>query len=331
MSGPQRRANGRRGKPSGAHLVVYVALAGNLLIAITKFAAAMFTGSSAMLSEGVHSLVDTGNEVLLLYGMHRSEIPPDRAHPLGYGREMYFWSFVVAIMVFALGALASLYEGIHHVLNPEPLTSPVWAYAVLGISTIFEGVSWSVALRDMRRSKGAQGYVEAVRSSKDPATFTVLLEDSAALAGLAIAFLGVFLSSELQMPVLDGAASIGIGLVLVATALFLGRESKALLIGESALPSVTETVERQAATDRSIAHVNGVLTMQLGPRQVAVAVSAEFADQLDVPELETCINGLEARIRDENPQITALFVKPETQGQWARRRHARALGEPPPE
>jgi cation diffusion facilitator family transporter len=226
----------------GSKTVIYAALAGNLAIALTKFAAAFFTGSSAMLSEGVHSLVDTGNGGLLLYGMHRAARPADRTHPLGHGRELYFWSFIVALLVFALGAGVSLYEGIVHIMAPEPVANVKVNYVVLGLSFLFEGTSWMVALKEFRREKGKQGWLQAVQSSKDPSVYTVLFEDSAALLGLIVAFAGILAAQLLDMPELDGAASIGIALILGATAIFLARESKGLLIGEPASPEVQKKV-----------------------------------------------------------------------------------------
>lgn len=306
----------------GSKAVVYAALAGNFLIAVTKFAAAAFTGSSAMLSEGVHSLVDTGNELLLLYGLHRAGRPPDRSHPLGHGRELYFWSFIVALLVFALGAGVSIYEGISHILAPEPVENPIWNYGVLGASFLFEGFSWIVALREFRRQKGSLGYIEAIMRSKDPTTFTVLLEDSAALIGLLIAFAGIFLADQLDMPELDGVASVGIGLLLAGVAVFLARESKGLLIGEPALPAVQDAILRIAQADPAVGKANGLVTTHLGPNQVVVALSAEFEDHMTAPEIEACVARVEARIKAEHPEVTTLFVKPQTAGTWALRAEA---------
>lgn len=306
----------------GSKTVVYAALAGNALIAATKFAAAFFTGSSAMLSEGVHSLVDTGNEVLLLYGMRRADRPPDRTHPLGHGRELYFWSFIVALLVFALGAGVSIYQGIHHIMAPEPIENVGWNYGVLAASFVFEGFSWVVALREFREQKGSAGYVEAITRSKDPTTFTVLLEDSAALIGLAIAFVGIFLAETLGRPELDGVASVGIGIVLAGVAIFLARESKGLLIGEPALPSVQAAILRMAEADPAIQKANGVITTHLGPRQIVVALSAEFEDHMTAPEIEACVQRLEARVKAELPDVTTVFVKPQTAGTWAKRASA---------
>ena len=313
---------------SSSKIVVYAALVGNALIAVTKFVAASLTGSSAMLSEGVHSLVDTGNEVLLLYGLHRAGKAPDHSHPFGYGRELYFWSFVVAVLIFALGAGVSLYEGIMHMLDPEPIENPTINYVVLGLSILFEGGSWYVALRAFRKEKGALGYIEAIKQSKDPTTFTVLVEDTVALLGLFLALGGVYAAHALQMPMLDGLASVMIGILLAMTALFLARESKNLLVGESALPQVQSAIERAASADRAIRTVNGVVTSQMGAHQVIAAISAEFEDHLSTPEIEACIARVEERVRESNPDVVAVFVKPQTPAMWAERRR-QALAKDP--
>lgn len=296
--------------------MVYAALAGNFAIALIKFAAGAFTGSSAMFSEAVHSLVDTINELLLLYGLHRARRPPDRAHPFGYGRELYFWSFIVALLVFALGAGASLYEGIHHLRHPQAIVRPWVNYGVLGLAFLFEGTSWAIALRQFRATKGELGYFEAFLRSKDPSTFTVLLEDSAALLGIAIAFLGLVGAQLLQEPLLDRVASIGIACVLALTSLFLIRETKGLLIGESAHPHVRKSILTIASRDPGVRTANGVLTTQLGPDEVVAALSAEFEDALTAPQIEACVNRIESAIKQAHPEITTLFVKPQTAEVW---------------
>ena len=304
----------------GSKMVIYAALAGNLAIALTKFAAAFFTGSSAMLSEGVHSLVDTGNGGLLLYGMHRAARPADRTHPLGHGRELYFWSFIVALLVFALGAGVSFYEGIVHIMAPEPVANVKVNYVVLGLSFLFEGSSWLVALKEFRREKGKQGWLQAVQSSKDPSVYTVLFEDSAALLGLIVAFAGILAAELLEIPELDGAASIGIALILGATAIFLARESKGLLIGEPASPEVQKKVLAIAQQDPAVQRANGVLTVHMGPQEIVAGLSIEFEDHLSAPEIEACVERIEARLKKEMPEITRLFVKPQTTGTWEQRR-----------
>jgi cation diffusion facilitator family transporter len=298
---------------------VYAALAGNLAIAAIKFVAAAITGSSAMLSEGVHSLVDSVNELLLLYGLKRADRPPDLEHPLGHGRELYFWSFIVALLVLALGAGVSLYEGIQHVLDPHPIERPLVNYLVLGLSLVGEAASWWVALREFRQTKGDRGYFDAFRASKDPSTFTVLFEDTAALVGIVIAAGGVAASHLLDMPRLDGAASIGIAAVLAVSSILLARETKELLIGEPAHPHLRRSIVRIAAADPDVRSANGVLTMQMGASQVFAALSAEFEDRLDTPRLEECINRVEAAIKAAHPEVIVLFVKPQTAETWQRR------------
>jgi len=304
----------------GSKRVIYAALAGNFAIALTKFAAAFFTGSSAMLSEGVHSLVDTGNGGLLLYGMHRAARPADRTHPLGHGRELYFWSFIVALLVFALGAGVSFYEGVTHIMAPEAVANAKVNYIVLGLSFLFEGSSWMVALKEFRQQKGNQGWLQAVQSSKDPSVYTVLFEDSAALLGLIVAFAGILAAELLEMPELDGAASIGIALILGATAIFLARESKGLLLGEPASPEVQKKVLAIVQQDPAVQKANGVLTVHMGPQEIVAGLSIEFEDHLTAPEIEACVERLEAQLKKEMPEITRLFVKPQTAGTWERRR-----------
>ncbi|HZX70277.1 MAG TPA: cation diffusion facilitator family transporter [Rhodanobacter sp.] len=308
---------------SASHKVVYVALAGNLMIAIAKFVAAGFSGSSAMLSEGVHSLVDTVNELLLLYGLRRARMPPDRTHPFGHGRELYFWSFIVALLVLAMGAGVSFYEGVMHIRRPEPIARPLINYVVLAVSFVFEGTSWTVALREFRARKGRLGYFEAFRLSKDPTTFTVLLEDSAALLGLLVALAGLLGAQLFDQPILDGVASIGIAGVLTVSAMLLARETKGLLIGETAHPVVSEAILAVAAADAGVRCANGVLTVQMGPNQVVAALSAEFEDALTTPEIEACINRIEEQARRAHPEIVSLFVKPQTAEVWRARRKQR--------
>ena len=306
----------------GSRKVIYAALAGNLAIALTKFAAAFFTGSSAMLSEGVHSLVDTGNGGLLLYGMHRAARPPDLMHPLGHGRELYFGSFIVALLVFALGAGVSFYEGVMHIMAPEPVANAMVNYVVLGLSFLFEGSSWYVALKEFRREKGRLGWIEAVQLSKDPSVYTVLFEDSAALLGLIVAFAGILAAEIFAMPALDGAASIGIAMILGATAIFLARESKGLLLGEPASPEVQEKVLAIAQQDPAVQRANGILSVHIGPEEIVAGLSIEFEDHMTAPEIEACVERLEARLKTEMPEISRLFVKPQSAGTWERRRKA---------
>ena len=299
--------------------VVVAALVGNLGVAITKFGAAALTGSSAMASEGIHSLVDTVNELLLLYGMRRADRPRDAKHPFGHGRELYFWSFIVALLVFALGAGLSFYEGIHHLSSPAPIERPLINYAVLALSFAFEAGSWWVAFNTFRAAKGTLGYFEAFRRSKDAATFTVLFEDSAALIGLLIALAGIAGAHVLRMPQLDAIASLGIGVVLALSSMLLARETKDLLIGEPALVSVRASLLRIAAADRGTRTANGVFTVQLGPNQILAALSVEFEDALTTTDIEACVNRIESAIMLAHSDISVLFVKPQTAETWYRR------------
>lgn len=309
--------------------VVYAALAGNVAIAITKFGAAWYTGSSAMLSEGVHSLVDSANELLLLYGLKRAAKPANASHPFGYGRELYFWSFIVALLVFALGALVSIYQGIGQLREPEVVRSPLINYLVLGLSLIFEGASTWVAFKAFRASKGDMGYFEAFRRSKDAITITVLIENFAALLGLMIAAFGLAMAQWLEIPQLDGIASISIGVVLALAALVLARETKALLIGESAGGAVDAAICRIASEDEAIRSANGVFTVQLGPDHIVASLSAEFEDALTTGQVEESIRRIETKIRERHPQVSALFVKPQTPETWRRQLHPEANGSSP--
>ncbi|AOO81328.1 cation diffusion facilitator family transporter [Bosea vaviloviae] len=296
---------------TGSRRVIYAALAGNLLIALTKFGAAAYTGSSAMLSEGIHSLVDTGNGLLLLYGLRRAARPPDPLHPLGHGRELYFWSFIVALLVFAVGAGVSFYEGVIHILEPHHATDLLVNYGVLGMSVAFEGYSWTIALREFRLTKGDVGYLDAVRQSKDPSVFTVLFEDTAALIGLAIAFIGISAAAYFDAPILDGVASLGIAAVLGTTAIFLARESKALLLGEAAMPEVQQAILAIARADEAVRSVNGMTTVHLGPHDIVVALSLEFEDDLTTAEIEASVARIEKLIRSAEPAVTSVSFKPQ--------------------
>jgi len=291
---------------------IYAALAGNLFVAATKFFAAFFTGSSSMLSEGVHSMVDTLNEGLLLYGYERARRKADIVHPLGYGREVYFWSFIVALLVFAVGAGVSLYQGGMRVFHPVAITDPVVNYVVLALSFLFEGMSWRVAYHTFREAKGELGYWEAVRRSKDPPSFMVLFEDTAALIGIVIAALGIYASGALQMPALDGVASILIGLVLGVTAIVLARESKGLLIGERAHPRVAASLESLAMDEPGVVSAHVILTVHLAPTQIVAALSIEYSDQLRTPQIEAMVERLERRICELHPEVKEVLVKPQT-------------------
>jgi cation diffusion facilitator family transporter len=294
-----------------ANIVLFGALAANLGIAVAKFVAAAITGSSSMLTEGVHSVVDSGNQLLLLYGQKRAQRPPDAARPFGYGRELYFWSFVVAILIFAVGAGVSIYEGYLHIIEPEPLSDPLVNYVVLGIATLLEGSSWGIAVREFNKTRGDTGWWQAIHRSKDPAGFIVLFEDSAALVGLVVAAIGVWASHWFDDPRLDGYASIVIGLILAAVAVVLARESKGLLIGERADPAVVARVRAMVETVPEITAVNHVRTIHTGPQSVFVAISADFDDSLTMGAGEALIETLEAALRAEMPELSSIYIRPE--------------------
>ncbi len=312
---------------AGSNKAIYAALAGNLAIAVTKFGAAAITGSASMLSEGVHSMVDTINEVLLLYGKHSARRRPDRTHPFGYGREIYFWTFIVAIMVFALGALVSMYQGIVHIREPEVVQNPVINYVVLGLSLVFEGLSWRVGFRQFHAGlRPGQNLWHALRTSKDLSLLAVLIEDSAAVLGLLIAAIGQGLAQWLKMPELDGVASLLIGLLLAQAAFALGSRSRDLLVGEAASPELVDDLLATANADPAILHANGVMTTYLGPSELAAALSAEFRDDLTTSGIEQAVIRIEDAMRVKHPELRILFVKPQTPQVWAERIRSR-MGE----
>jgi cation diffusion facilitator family transporter len=294
--------------------VIYAALIGNTLVAITKFVAASITGSSAMLSEAIHSVVDTGNQLLLLLGLHKAKKPADDRFPFGHGKEVYFWSFVVAMLIFAVGAGVSLYEGIRHVLHPVPIVSPHVNYIVLTLAIIFEGAAFYFALTEFSRAKGKWSYLEAIRKGKDPTNFVVLFEDSAALLGLVVAFLGVFLTQITGNLIFDGLASIIIGLILAGTAIWLAYETKGLLIGESANLKVVKEIRRILEDFPLVEHVNEVLTMHMGPKYILANLSVDFADDVTAVELEHAIAGLDSLIKQTCPDVQRVFIEAEARG-----------------
>jgi cation diffusion facilitator family transporter len=289
--------------------VLYSSIAADLLIGLTKFAAAFFTGSSAMLSEGIHSIVDTGNGILVLHGLRRAAVHPDHEHPLGYSREIYFWSFVVAVLLFAIGAGISLYQGVLQILKPEPVQHVAVNYAVLGICLLFDGTTWLLALRNFKAKEGFSQLLTSIHKSKDPPSFIVLLEDSASIVGILIAASGIYLSVRLALPVLDGVASLLIGLVMAATAALLGRETKSLLIGEAADQGIVDSIKELAEHMPGVIHVNGVLTVHIGPRQIIVALSLELKDDWKTPGIEAMIVELEKSIRCLHPDVLFVFIK----------------------
>lgn len=295
---------------SGSKKVIYAALIGNLLIAITKFIAGGITGSSAMFSEGVHSLVDTGNQGLLLLGLRRAGRAPDASHPYGYGKEVYFWSFVVAIMIFAVGSGVSLYEGIHRLLDPHPVARPLVNYIVLALAIVFEGVAWKMALSEFQAQKGNLGYLEAVRRGKDPTNFVVLFEDSAAMLGLLIALAGVALGQITGNPIWDGVAATLIGIILALVAIWLAFETKGLLIGESARREVVEAIQRLAGAADHVEAVGEVLTLHMGPNFILVNLNVGFAD-VSADEIEHSIAGLDREIKYLFPEVKRVFIEAE--------------------
>ncbi|MDH3240030.1 MAG: cation diffusion facilitator family transporter [Alphaproteobacteria bacterium] len=302
--------------------VIFAAMFGNLTIAVLKFAAAAYTGSSAMLSEAIHSVVDTGNQVLLLYGIKAATRPADSGHPFGYGMELYFWTFVVAILIFALGAGISIYEGVVKVIEPQAVLSPQVNYIVLAAAMVFEGFALGIAIKEFRKVKGDRGWLQEVRRSKDPTIFTVLFEDSAAMLGLMAAFIGILAAQLLNLPVLDGVASIVIGVILAATAVLLAVESKGLLIGEAASSETVAGIRDILGKEQGILAINEVLTMHLGPRDVLANISIDFREGISSGEVETTISNLERAVKTTYPDVTRVFI--EAQG-WAS--HQRSMDE----
>ncbi|HVQ07835.1 MAG TPA: cation diffusion facilitator family transporter [Allosphingosinicella sp.] len=297
--------------PSHNNRTLLIAFAANLGIAVSKFVAAAFTGSSAMLTEGIHSVVDSANQLLLIWGRRQSRKPPDPQHPFGYGRELYFWSFVVAVLVFALGAGVSVYEGVIHILEPEHAVSPLIAYGVLLVAFLLEGGSTMAAFKEFRAAKGGLGWYEAVRHSKDPPAFIVLLENGAAMAGILVAAIGLALSQATGNPFFDGAASVAIGLILGVTALVLAVESKALLIGEAADPALIESIRAAAAGRPGIVGVGHILTVHSAPDQITVVMSADFDDAITAGDVERIIAEIEAEVESLWPDVKRLYIRPQ--------------------
>lgn len=296
---------------SSSKKVIYAAMAGNLLIAVSKFTAAAFTGSSAMLSEGIHSLVDTGNQVLLLFGLRQAGKPASESYPFGHGKEVYFWGFVVAIMIFAVGSGVSIYEGIHNIIDPHPVDNYSVNYIILGMAVIFEGTAWTMALKEFRKAKGEWGYIEAVVKGKDPSMFIVLFEDSAALLGLFVAFSGLLLSQYTGIHEFDGIASTLIGCILGATAIWLARETKGLLIGESANRDIVEGIRRLTTSFEGIQNINEVLTMHMGPDYILVNISVDFIDDISSQVVEADISRLDETIKLRYPRVKRVFIEAE--------------------
>jgi len=290
---------------------IYAALVGNSLIAITKFAAAVYTGSAAMMSEGIHSLVDTGNQVLLLYGIKRAGQPASAEFPFGHGKEIYFWCFVVAMLIFALGGAVSIYKGWQHIAQPAEIANLTINYIVLGFAMVFEAGALWVAFREFNASRGSQSIVQAITRGKDPTLFVVVFEDSAAMLGLIIALLGIFMYQVTGNPVFDGLASIGIGIVLVLTAIILAIESKNLLIGESAEPEIVSDMRKILDGDERIMGINEVATLHMGPDFIIATVSADFVDSVSSDELESAVTELTGRIKAIDSRIKRVFIEAE--------------------
>jgi cation diffusion facilitator family transporter len=289
-------------------VAIFAAIVANLAIAITKFIAAYFSGSSAMLSEAIHSLVDTGNGALLLVGLRQSRKPPDDNHPFGHGKELYFWPLIVAILVFSLGGGMSVYEGITHLVHPHR-GDPTWSYVVLALAFVFESVSAFFAFKAFRKELKGAGMFKTIKGSKDPTTFTVVFEDSAALAGLIVAFIGILLGDLLENPYLDGIASIVIGVILASVAVFLAYETKGLLIGEGVDPQTLASVRSIAAEDDAVQKVRKSLTMHFGPHDVLLALDVEFKPELSSKQIGEAINRVEGAIRARHPEIRHIFIE----------------------
>jgi cation diffusion facilitator family transporter len=292
-----------------SRLAIYGAIGANLAIAVTKFVVAGITGSSAMLSEGIHSTVDTGNGILLLVGTRLSERPPTQEHPFGHGKELYFWSLIVAVLIFGLGGGISFYEGVLHVLEPKPLQDAVWNYVVLAAAAVFEGFSFAIALRAFLREAGDRPFWAALRSSKDPTTFTIVAEDAAALLGLAVAALGIWASHRLDRPALDGVASIVIGLLLAGVAVLLVRESRGLLIGEGVRPATAAEIRRIARSQAAIDEVGHPLSMYIGRDEVLLTLDVKFRDGTPSEAVARTVAAIEREIGERFPVIRRIYIE----------------------
>jgi len=289
--------------------VIFAALAGNAAIAVTKFIAALITGSAAMMSEAIHSVVDTGNQIILLIGLKRAARPATESHPFGHGLQLYFYTFVVAVLIFGVGAVVSILHGIERIQAPEPIADPWINYVVLGLAVLFEGASWTVALKAFNKEREGRPFFGVIRSSKDPTVFTVLFEDTAALAGLVVALVGVVCSHVFDLPVLDGVASVIIGLILAVTAGFLAFESQSLLTGEAADPATREGIRAIALAEPGVEGLNDARTMHFGPNEILVALSLDFRDSLSAGEVEDTVARLEQNIRAAYPQAGRIYVE----------------------
>lgn len=299
----------KRTRASESKIFVIVAISANVLIAAMKFVASSFTGSSAMFSEGVHSLVDTGNGVLLLYGINRSKKPADETHQFGYGRELYFWSLIVALSIFAVGGGVSFYEGITRLRHPAEVVNPLWNYGALGASFLFDGTSWLFGWAAFRKGRKKRSIVETIRTSKDPSTFMIVLEDSTALIGLAIAFVGIVLGHWLEIHFFDGLASVLIGLLLGAVALLLGYKAKELIIGESVDAEMANDIRTIAESEPGVKEMAGASTIYIGPHNISVTLELHFDDSITVVDLRGVTGRIEKRIREKYPDITHISYR----------------------
>ncbi|MDQ6904549.1 MAG: cation diffusion facilitator family transporter [Bacteroidota bacterium] len=288
---------------------IYAAMAANIAIAIVKFIAASITGSSAMLSEGIHSAVDSSNELLLLWGIHTSKKPADEMHPFGYGQELYFYTLIVSVLIFGLGGGMSVYEGVMHITHPVVSQDNTWNYIVLAFSAVFEGISLWIPLKGFFKEHGSANFWHKLRSSKDPSFFVIIFENGAALIGLFIAFCGVFFSSYFNMPILDGVASILIGLVLAFVAIILIIESRNLLIGESATKEKIDKIYEIVDADPDVLKLNRPLTMQMGPNEFLLALDVKFENKLNSGDVTKAVKRLEENIRKELPDVKKIFIE----------------------
>jgi cation diffusion facilitator family transporter len=303
---------------SSSRLAIYGAIGANIAIAISKFVAAFYTGSSAMLSEGIHSLVDSGNGVLILYGVHQSGKAADARHPFGRSKELYFWALIVAILVFSVGGGMSFYEGIEHIKNPAPLSDPTWNYWVLGLSLVFESISCFLAFKAFNADRGDEGFWKTLRRSKDPAVFAILLEDLAALLGLVIALVGVYFGHLLNNPYLDGAASIGIGSLLVLVAIFLIYKTKGLLVGTGVDEETLDDLQLIVRRQPGVQQMRAPLTMHMGPTDIILALDVEFENRLTADEIESAVKAVQNAIRAKHPEFKRIFVEAKAIGEKER-------------
>ncbi|RYU87997.1 cation transporter [Mucilaginibacter terrigena] len=291
---------------------IYSARAANLLIAVTKFIAGGFTNSSSMISEGIHSMVDTVNQVLLLYGLKQSRKAPDNSHPFGYGKELYFWSFIVSILIFGLGGGISIYQGINHIIKPEELGDPFWNYIVLASSFVFEGASLVIAIKEFNMVRNGQSWWKAIVKSKDPSSFLVLFEDGAAVLGLTIVFVFMLIGHNYHMPYMDGVASVLVGLLLVFVSAILARESRSLLMGEGVGRDTQHKIRVIAEKDTAVIRVVNVLSTYQAPDEVVLMLIVEFDPDIDTEDITASIERVRLAIKTAFPLIKLVFVQPQT-------------------